>query len=298
MKKIKYILIFILSLGIFNSCLVDDTADIDKNDQGLNLAVFNTVKGDLTVLADNAEHTLKVKILVTGPTVADLTSDISVTFAASSSSTAVSGVHYRIDNPTVTLTKANNYLGNLEIVILTAGNAPLEDDDPGYADWVENYVAPKLYVDVISTTGDSKVGPSGKSADLNINFVSYCFFAGEYDVEMRYFHPTAGGSYPNDPYGGVRVSRKTMNPLSSKECKFGFAIWTDNNSWLVMDPATYAFVSYTVADTWNYNVVVGDPNDPSKVSHYDPITRKIYLYYHYSGSGGNRIFWEVFTPRF
>ena len=51
----------------------------------------------------------------------DLTSDIVVTFDVDPTSTALKGTHVRLDQPTVTLKNADNYLGFLPVTILTEG---------------------------------------------------------------------------------------------------------------------------------------------------------------------------------
>ena len=64
MKKLKYIIIFILSLGLFNSCLVDDTAEIDQNDAGYNVATFVRPVGNLTGIANGDEYTFELLVEV------------------------------------------------------------------------------------------------------------------------------------------------------------------------------------------------------------------------------------------
>ena len=88
MKKIKYILIFILSLGIFNSCLIDDETDLDLNAEGYNVATLDRPIANLTALANGEEYEFEVKVKIVGPTSMDLTSDISVAFAPTAESTA------------------------------------------------------------------------------------------------------------------------------------------------------------------------------------------------------------------
>jgi len=85
--------------------------------------------------------------------------------------------------------------------------------------------------------------------------------------------------------------------ITGRKCETGFAVWPDTDLCWITVKADNS-IEFEVADTWPYTVLMGDPNDPSKVSHFDPATGKIYLYYYYAGTGGNRIFWETFTPLF
>jgi hypothetical protein len=126
------------------------------------------------------------------------------------------------------------------------------------------------------------------------------FFAGTYDTEMRYFHPTAGGSHPSfpdfdpdDPYGGIRYGDKDLVAINANTCRTNFAVWGPVETMdITVNPDNS--VSFTV-DGWSYDVLPGNPFDASQVSNYDPATGTIMLYYHYYGSGGARIFWEEFT---
>ncbi len=300
MKKLKYIIIFILSVGMLNSCdLFDKETALDLNAEGLNVVTFERVNSNLTGLADGTEYTFTMPIKVVGPTVMDLTSDLTVTISANENSTAVDGDMYRIETPTITLTESNNYLGTIEITLVTVGNTPPMDGTPEF----DAYVAPVLYVDII-VTGDAMVSGSGKGGSMTLNFTPPNPYAGLYDVEMRYFHPTAGGSHPSfadfnpdDPYGGIRYYQKELVAVTGRKCETGFAVWgTTDICWITCNADNS--VTFIVDDTWSYDVALGNPFDASQLSHYDPADGMIYLYYHYVGTGGARIFWEVFTPTF
>jgi len=293
MKTLKYILIFMLSMGFFNSCLVEDTTDLDLNGQGPSLVTFDgTGLVNLTVLANGSEYDKTIRMLVVGPTKFGLTGDLSVTVEPAANSTAVEGKHYTIEK-TIVLKASDNYLGYLNITLLTEGNTPPMDGTPE----AETYKAPILYIKIASVTGADGVVGSGKNAQVNLNFTPPNPYAGDYDVELKYFHPTAGGSYPDEPYGGLRVSEKTLSAITGRKCQTGFAIWPDTDlCWITVNADNS--INFEVDVTWPYDVKMGDPKNSANVSHYDPETGIIYLYYYYAGTGGDRIFWEVFTPKF
>lgn len=118
------------------------------------------------------------------------------------------------------------------------------------------------------------------------------FFAGSYDLLMKYFHPTAGGTYPTSAYGGDRKSTVNLIPISAYECTDYFGVWTDNKVTIKITP------DYKVSITFNRtDAVSGDPNNAANVNSYNPATGVIKLFYYYPGSGGNRIFWAVYTPK-
>jgi len=118
------------------------------------------------------------------------------------------------------------------------------------------------------------------------------FFAGYYMSHLTYFHPTLGGTYPTEPYYDDYLLKELFT-LSNDYCTTYFALWTD----AAMDIQINAdnSISFGISN-FNYIVNEGDPYDLTKVSHYDPATHTIYLYYNYAASGGYRVFWETLTP--
>ena len=293
MKTLKYILIFMLSMGFFNSCLVEDTTDLDQNGQGPSLVTFDgTGLVNLTVLANGSEYDRTIKVLVVGPTKFGLKGDLTVNVKPAANSTAVEGKHYTIEK-TLVLKESDNYLGYVNITLLTKDNTPPMDGTPEAA----TYKAPILYLEIESVAGASGVVGSGKPAQVNLNFTPPNPYAGDYDSELKYFHPTAGGSYPDEPYGGIRNEEKTLSAITGRKCQTGFAVWGSTDiCWITVNADNS--ITFEVDVTWPYDVKMGDPKNSENVSHFDPETGKIYLYYYYTGTGGDRIFWEVFTPKF
>ena len=299
MKNLKYILFLILSVVALNSCLVDNESTLELNDDGLNVVTFEKVVQNLSVTATGEEFILAIPFKLVGPTVSELTSDITVTFTANGASTAVVDDHYRIVNSTITLTKSNNYLGLLEVVMMSEGNAEPMDGTPEAL----TFVPPVLLVD-IATTGSDKVTGSGKGGTFTLRFIPPNPFEGDYDVEMRYFHPTAGGSYPDlpdfdpdDPYGGIRYSVKTLVAETGRKCSTGFAVWPDTDVCWITCNADHS-IAFEVWEDFGKVVNLGNPYDVTQVSHWEEPAGEgqIFLYYSYMGDGGYRIFWEYFTP--
>ncbi|MCB2194716.1 MAG: DUF4843 domain-containing protein [Bacteroidetes bacterium] len=171
MKNLKYILIFLLSIGIFNSCLIDNETNVEDNDAGPNFAGFEDPFMIRTGIADGSEYAIAVKVKLTGPTHLDVTNDITVTIGVDqASSTAVEGTHYRIDNPTITLTAENNHLGLFELTMLTDGIvAPLDE-------------SPVVVLEVVSASGDNNVINNGKKIDITLNYACPSDLAGDYSV--------------------------------------------------------------------------------------------------------------------
>lgn len=281
MKTLRYILILLLGMGLFHACLIDDESTLDLNDDGPNLASFEASSLTFAPVASGAEYKYNVKMKVIGPTSMEMDKDITVTIDVDPASTAVAGKHYRLDSKTMTLKAADNFLGLLPITVLTEGNEPPLDP------------VPVLILKVTNVSGDDRIINNGKALSIKLNYVFFCPFAGPYDVELLYFHPTAGGSYPNEPYGGIRHDEKELAPLSANKVETFFAVWEDNYTYIEIDDDNKVTISFNRSDAKS-----GDPNDPSKENTYDPETGVIQIYYYYPGSGGNRIFWEKFTPKF
>jgi hypothetical protein len=182
MKKFKYILMLIISLGLFNSC-VDDTTTYDQNASGNNLAGFLVTSTSAATVCDDAEHAMAFKVKVSGPTVLDLKNDITLTISADPALIAaavaadtnlvpaVLGTHYRIDNPSVVLKASNNYLGYWSFEMLTAGIVPPLKKTP-------------VLVLTAAATGDGKVVGNGKPLVVKLSYACYSNLAGTYNVHM------------------------------------------------------------------------------------------------------------------
>ncbi|MFV0378522.1 MAG: hypothetical protein ACK5JD_14605 [Mangrovibacterium sp.] len=174
MRKLKYILLFLLSAGILNSCLVSDDTSFDSNDKGANVAGFESSRTTIAAIADGDEYDFKLKVKITGPTWSELDDDVTMTVAADASSTAIEGTHFRIDNPNVTLSADDNYLGFFTITMLTEGIiTPLEE-------------SPVIVLKVTSASGEEMVLNSGKTIAITMNYACPSFLAGTYAVTTEY----------------------------------------------------------------------------------------------------------------
>lgn len=172
MKKLKYLLIFILSLGIFNSCLIDDETDLDLNADGYNLIGFEDASMTVAGITDGSEYTFKLEVKLIGPTSMGVTNDITLTFGAHKSSTAIEGTHFRIDNSTVTLAASDNHLALVEFTMLTDGLvAPLDE-------------VPVLVLEVVSASGDPTVVINGKTMTVSLSYACFSNLAGTYNATM------------------------------------------------------------------------------------------------------------------
>lgn len=292
MKKIKYILILILSVSFMTSCF-DDTTELDLNDDGLNVVTWDRVSDNLTGVAEEggAEYTFMKKIKLVGPTKDKITSTITVDATVGEGTTA-DGTMYTINNLPLTLSPENNFLAEVSITLTTLGNEPPKENTPEY----DAYVAPVLYLDLVAT-GDAMVTGSGKTGKFVLNFTPRNPYAGEYTAHVIYRHPSVG-TYP-DNINVEEDNIKTLTGVTARKCEVGwFAVWEGYLSWITVN-ADYS-VKYEVSSDWGQTVKMGDGFNTSLISHFDPADGKIYLYYHYDHTSGTgiRSFWEYFTPNF
>jgi hypothetical protein len=118
-------------------------------------------------------------------------------------------------------------------------------------------------------------------------------YAGYYLSDITFFHPNFG-TYPDQPYRHLQLIKELITADGST-CYTNFALWGSYGETIYLTVNSDNTISFEVFG-FDYIVKEGDPNNPLLYSHYDPLTDKIYLYYHYEGPGGNRIFWEVLEP--
>jgi len=120
-------------------------------------------------------------------------------------------------------------------------------------------------------------------------------YAGNYAVEVLYFHP----SVPYTSPASTTREDRDVSAITADISQSGFAVWVDNWLRFEIDPVTNLVVNFEVQDTWSYDVRLGVPGvDPTieadMISRYDPATKTIYLYYAYDGSanpyGTTRVF--------
>jgi len=284
MKTLKYIFIIILSLGAFNSCLVDDTTRYDLNNDGPNLAGFADGNVMISNIADGTEYDIPVKVKVVGPTSLDLTSDITMTVAADeeamaelaaadqTKTAAVAGVHYEIADPLITLKDADNYLGLIHVTMLTEGIAtPLSK-------------TPVLILKTVSATGDPNVLNNGKNLQLTLNYACYSEFQGNYEVT----HTSSTGTVFSQIEDIVKIGVEQY--LTASVGTWGTSPFTDygfifDNACNVLSVPVQDLADYYPNDVWSH-----------KPGSYDPETGIITIYYTIEFAAGNLTYTAVYVP--
>ena len=174
MRKLKYLLMFILSMALFNSCF-EDTTDLDQNSKGPNIAGFEKSSQLLAAIADGVEYPFEISMKVMGPTYRGISGDITITVAADAeASTAIEGTHFRLDASSITVSPGNNLLGLFTVTMLTDGIVtPLDK-------------SPVLVLNVTDASGAPNVVNSGKPISLTLNYACPSFLEETYDVTTEY----------------------------------------------------------------------------------------------------------------
>jgi hypothetical protein len=272
MKKFKYIIPVLLGMAFLPSC-IDKTSSYDLNDDGFNLAGFEQSVTAFAAIADGTESNFQVKMKVVGPTLMDLTSDITVTVAADESSSAIEGTHFRIDNPTITLKASENYLGLLTVTMLTDGIVtPLD-------------VAPVLVLKVVSATGDENVTNNGKMLTITLNYACPSDLAGDYTLAVT---SSSGGFFTRD--------ETIINTGIGEYYTSSVGTWNpplnDGHGYFFNDVCDVITVPFhdLLADMYS-NDVFGHAE-----GNHDPVTGIITVYYTITFAAGNRTYEAIYTP--
>lgn len=124
-NKLKIVTIALLAISV-SSC--DKVLDDDLTDfgTGTNFVGFTGSSYNLAVVADGSAVSTGIPVVIDGPSVPKINSDITVTFSVDPSSTAVEGVNYTLNSNTFTLSPddGDSFAGSLPITIITEGITP------------------------------------------------------------------------------------------------------------------------------------------------------------------------------
>ena len=157
-------------------------------------------------------------------------------------------------------------------------------DDPMNADIGDYFIL--KYVSVLDD--GREVTGNSKTEVLVANS-----YAGFYLSDLTYFHPNFG-TYPTEPYRDMQLTKELIT-TDGNSCYTNFAVWGEYGETMNITVNPDNSISFEVFG-FDYIVEEGDPYNSLLYSHYDPISEKIYLYYHYDAPGGFRIFWEILEP--
>jgi hypothetical protein len=182
MKTIKYVLILLISISTFTSCLVEDNEKTEDYDNGPNLIGFTTASTNVSGVANGDEYVFNLTMAGVGPTITEATEDVTVRVAVDPASTAVRGTHFELSKEEVTLLASNNYINSFPLTMLSEGiQAPLATN-------------PYVILNITEVDSNGNFVNNGRTGSIKVNLLYLCFsnLAGNYAVNMRYIRAASG----------------------------------------------------------------------------------------------------------
>lgn len=169
----KQALIIFMSLAM-TSCLVDDDVISDANVDSANVMGFESSAENARISADGDVHPYQVNLRAVGPTISNLSGDITASISVDTdNSTAIAGVHYEaLTQSSVTVNSSTNFLGSLNLNIITDGIVP---------PLVE---APYVILNIDTVSNGVIVNGKSQQVKININYLCFSDLAGEYVINF------------------------------------------------------------------------------------------------------------------
>ncbi len=170
MKNIIKSITLLIIMGVtVTSCLLDDSNLADTFNKGPNFVGFTAATVNASAIADGNESEVFLPIILEGPSSTDFNGEITVLLSVDPSSTAIEGVHYRMDSMTATISSANNNLASFPLTVITDGIDPPLDENP-------------LLILNITEISDGSVVVNGRTSSISIAVEYLCFS----DITGRY----------------------------------------------------------------------------------------------------------------
>jgi hypothetical protein len=164
----------ILGAFFLASC-EQDNGFVNSVQDSPNLALFVNSSKNVSNISDGNEYEVTVPIQLDGPTIEEVSGDVTVTIQPDfsgipESERAEQGTNYRIDNNTITLEESQNYIGNFTFTMVTDGiTAPKSQ---------------KINLLVTDISGASNAVGSGKAIAVTFNYACDSNIQGIYDVAL------------------------------------------------------------------------------------------------------------------
>lgn len=193
MKNFKTLLVILILTSTY-SCLVDDESLTDSFDDGPNFVSFSRFSQNLSAVADGNTYDFDINVELQGPTLHEMTSDVDLTISVDPSSTAIEGVHYVLNNATTTLTNSNNYLGAIQVTVLTEGIFPPLDESP------------VLVLNIFDSNGTNVIS-SSKKCRISLIYQCYTDLSGTYIGTNDFCSPSFVTTISLNPDGSWHIAQ-------------------------------------------------------------------------------------------
>ncbi|MDT0675648.1 hypothetical protein [Autumnicola musiva] len=235
MKKLNiyFLLAGLLSMSL-TSCLVDDSVISDSYGEGPNLVSFTDESIILGAETNGEEFQRGIPVDIIGPTYDEIQEPVTVEISVDPSSTAIEGVHYRLESTTMTISPGDDLPKDLPITIITDGlEAPLDE-------------TPVLNLTITEISSDANVVINGKNEELAVNLAYACPFnisdyAGTYIATTDQFGIYSGDPVPFEVVAGPGDNQITLQNVAGHSPGYDVVVDVDPNTGNLTIPKQVAF---------------------------------------------------------
>lgn len=162
-------------MGVALSSCIEDDAPEDAFGQGPNLVSFRDKNTNFTAVATGEEYVKTIPMKIVGPSIDNISGPVTATISVDPSSTAEEGVHFRLDQKTITFSSENDYLNLFPVTMLSEGiDPPLAED-------------PVLVLNISDATGDGNVIANGTKMTIRLLYLCNSQLEGTYEVTGPYY---------------------------------------------------------------------------------------------------------------
>jgi hypothetical protein len=264
MKNYKYLFLFVLLALVVPSCDDEETL-ADAIEKTPNIATFENASINFSVVATGDEFPKEIPMKVKGPSTDNVSSTVTATISVDPASTAIEGVHYRLDQQTIQFSPETDLLANLPITVLTSGITP-----PLAA-------SPVLILQISDASGADNVVANGKTLRVNINYLCDSNLQGTYVVTITrndgavYVYDDEIAKTGSGEYRGTSVGHYAPGSIGGTP---GFSFLDVCNEITVPEQ--------NLVDLYS-NLVYG-----IGTSYADPVTGNLHIEYEVTFAAGNR----------
>ncbi len=267
---------FLLIFSVMLSSCVDDSTFADEVKKSPNIIGFELRNTNISGIANGSEYENLFNVEVVGPSTAGLSGEFTATVTVDPTSTAIEGTHFRIDNPTITVTSEGKLRNVMGITMLTEGIvAPLASN-------------PVLVLNVTNATGSGVIA-SGAQLSVNLLYLCNSVLEGQYEVTITrddgavYVYPDYITETGVGQYRGESVGRWSPGSIGGTP---GFDFVDVCNVITVPEQ--------NLVDL--YSNLVGQDGKPED-SFVDPATGIITIKYYVTFAAGDSYFTAVYVPQ-
>ncbi len=171
MKHYKLIY-FLCSLIAITSCVEDEQEIVESIKGSPNVIGFVERASNVTEIADGTQTVFDMPVSLKGPTARNTEGTFTASISVDPSSTAIEGVHFRLDQTSFEVTSDGNWINTVPVTMLTDGvNAPLNEN-------------PLLVLNVTDADGPGNLVANGSALEITMLYLCPTFLNNTYTVTI------------------------------------------------------------------------------------------------------------------